>query len=102
VASPELAQDAVYRLAPTDHFAGLRALIPPGAYGGMLARVLRDHPIYTTVRVEYGQDYAGPPEPGARYDYGIFYRDQLPDEAGFADATVVWEDAIVRVYKLAP
>jgi hypothetical protein len=103
--------DVVYRLAPTDRFARLRALIPPnatiylsredptGAYGGMLGRVLRDNPIYTSIRVEYGQDYAGPPQPGAQYDYGILYRYEDPAKVGFAGATVVWEDEVVRVYR---
>jgi hypothetical protein len=102
--------DVVYRLAPTDRFAQLRALIPPaatiylsredptGAYGGMLGRVLRDNPIYTRVRVAYGQDYAGLPDPNVRYDYAILYRHEDPASAGFADGVVVWQDDVVRVY----
>ena len=102
--------DVAYRLAPTDRFTRLRALIPPaatiylsredptGAYGGMLGRVLRENPIYTRVRVDYGQDYAGAPDPAARYDYAILYRQEDPASVGFAGAKVVWEDDVVRVY----
>jgi hypothetical protein len=104
--------DTVYQITPNDHFAQLRALIPPGAtiflsrgedptgaYGGMLGRILRDNPIYTSIRVEYGQDYAGSPQPGAQYDYGILYHYEDPAKLGFAGATVVWEDEVVRVYR---
>lgn len=102
--------DVVYRLAPTDRFARLRALIPPnatiylsredptGAYGGMLGRVLRDNPIYTRVRVNYGQRYAGPPDPQARYDYAILYPQENPASVGFADGVIIWQDDVVRVY----
>lgn len=104
--------DVVYRLAPNDHLAQLRALVPPtatiylsrgedptGAYGGMLGRVLNDNPIYTSIRVEYGRDYTGSPQPGAQYDYAILYHYEDPAKAGFAGATVVWEDEVVRVYR---
>ena len=102
--------DVAYRLTPTDRFGQLRALIPPaatiylsredptGAYGGMLGRVLRANPIYTRVRVDYGQEYAGLPDPAARYDYAILYRQEDPAAVGFAGASVVWEDTVVRVY----
>ena len=82
--------DVAYRLTPTDRFTALRALIPPaatiylsredptGAYGGMLGRVLRENPIYTRVRVDFGQEYAGSPDPAARYDYAILYRQGRP------------------------
>ncbi|MGN6757801.1 MAG: hypothetical protein ACTHMJ_15580 [Thermomicrobiales bacterium] len=105
--------DAVYGLVPNQRFQRLRQLIPrdatiylsredpTGAYGGMLGRVLRDNRIYTRVRVEYGQDYAGVPQPGAQYDYAILYRAEDPAAAGFANATVVWEDDVVRVYERA-
>jgi hypothetical protein len=103
--------DAVYGLVPNNRFQRLRDRIPrgatiylsredpTGAYGGMLGRVLRDNRIYTRVRVEYGQDYAGTPQPGAQYDYGILYRDEDPAAAGFPGATVIWEDDVVRIYK---
>ena len=102
--------DVAYRLTPTDRFVQLRALIPPaatiylsredptGAYGGMLGRVLRANPIYTRVRVDYGQEYAGSPDPAARYDYAILYRQEDPARVGFAGSSVVWEDEVVRVY----
>ncbi len=105
--------DVAYRLTPTDRFTALRALIPPaatiylsredstGAYGGMLGRVLRENPIYTRVRVDYGQEYAGSPDPQARYDYAILYRQEDPAAVGFAGASVVWEDEVVRVYRRA-
>ncbi len=100
----------VYRLLPTERFTTLRATIPPaatiylsredptGAYGGMLAYLLRENPIYTRVRVTYGQEYAGAPDPQARYDYAILYRQEDPAAVGFAGAAVVWEDPVVRVY----
>ena len=104
--------DTVYQLAPTDRFAQLRALVPPdasvylsrgedptGAYGGMLARVLFSNPVYTRVRVEFGRDYVDTLDPAARYDYAILYRYENPADNNFADATVVWEDDIVRVYR---
>jgi hypothetical protein len=100
-----------YRLAPTDRFAQLRALIPPdasiylsredptGAYGAMLGRVLQANPFYTRVRVEFGRDYQGSPDPAMRYDYAILYHGEDPAAVGFAGAPVVWEDAAVRVYR---
>jgi hypothetical protein len=106
-------ETTVYRLVETDRFARLRAAIPPeatiylsredptGAYGGMLTRVLRDNPIYTRVRVAFGQRYAGLPQPGARYDYAILYHKEDPAAAGFVGAAVVWEDEVVRVYRRA-
>jgi len=103
-------QDVVYALTPTDRFAQLRARIPAGAtiylsredptgaYGGMLGYILRDNPIYTRVRVDYGQDYAGSPDPNARYDYAILYPQEDPASVGFADGVVVWQDDVVRIY----
>ena len=88
----------------------MRALIPPaatiylsredptGAYGGMLGRILRDNPIYTRVRVSFGQTYAGPPDPQARYDYAILYPQENPASVGFADGVIIWQDDAVRVY----
>ncbi len=101
----------VYRLAPTDRFARLRAAIPPdasvylsredptGAYGGMLGRVLGSNPFYTRVRVEFGRAYTGPPLPDVRYDYAILYQQENPATVGFGGATVIWEDEVVRVYR---
>ncbi len=103
--------DVVYRLAPTDRFGQLRRLIPPsasiylsredptGAYGGMLGRILQSNPFYTRVRVEFGRDYQGAPDPAASYDYAILYRQEDPASVGFAGAAVVWEDDVVRVYR---
>jgi hypothetical protein len=107
----DFGNDVVYRLAPTDHFDRLRAIIPPGAsiylsredptgaYGGLLGRILGDNPIYTRVRVEFGRAYQGPPDPAMRYDYAILYHQEDPAAVGYADATVVWEDEVVRVYQ---
>ena len=104
--------DAVYQLAPTDRFAALRALVPPdaavyisrsddptGAYGGMIGYVLRGNPIYTRIRVDYGQEYAGAPDPNARYDFAMLYRDEDPADINLPNAPVVWEDAVVRIYR---
>jgi hypothetical protein len=103
-------QDVVYALTPTDRFAQLRARIPAGAtiylsredptgaYGGMLGYILRDNPIYTRVRVDYGQTYAGAPDPNARYDYAILYPQEDPASVGFADGVIVWQDDVVRIY----
>jgi hypothetical protein len=103
-------QDVVYALVPTDRFARLRARIPAratiylsredptGAYGGMLGYILRENPIYTRVRVDFGQEYAGSPAPNARYDYAILYPQEDPASVGFADGVVVWQDEVVRIY----
>ncbi len=103
--------DTAYQLAPTARFAALRALVPPtasvyisrsddptGAYGGMIGYVLRGNPIYTRIRVNYGQEYAGVPDPSARYDYAMLYRDENPSDINLPNAPVVWEDAVVRIY----
>ncbi len=103
--------DTVYRIAPTNRFAQLRALIPrdapiylsrgedpTGAYGGMLAQILADNPVYTRVRVEFGRDYISTLDPNARYDYAILYHYENPVDVGFAGASVVWEDEVVRIY----
>jgi len=104
--------DTVYQLAPTDRFAVLRALVPQsasvyisrsddptGAYGGMIGYVLRGNPIYTRIRVDFGQEYAGVPDPNARYDYAMLYRAENPADINLPNATVVWEDAEVRIYR---
>lgn len=103
--------DVVYRLAASEHLAQLRATIPRdatiylsredrlGSYGAMIARVLRENRIYTRVRVEFGQRYAGLPQPGARYDYAVLYHQEDPATVGFAGAEVVWQDEVVRVYR---
>lgn len=103
----------VYQLLPAERFAALRAAVPRdatvylsredpfGTYGAMLAWVLRGDSteIRTRVRVRFGGAYAGPPDPEARYDYAILYRQEDPANVGFAGATVVWEDDVVRVYR---
>jgi hypothetical protein len=109
----EFGADTVYRLAPSERFVRLRAMIPPtatvylskndplGTYGGMLGYVLGGDRIYTRVRVSFSGNYAGAPQAGARYDYGIFYRQDDPASAGFAHGHVIWEDDVVRVYAQA-
>lgn len=104
-------ETVVYQLVPAERFVALRAAIPReatvylsredafGTYGAMLAWVLRDSEIRTRVRARFGEDYAGVPEPGKRYDYAILYRQEDPASVGFANATPVWEDDVVRVYK---
>jgi hypothetical protein len=104
--------DTAYRLAPTGRFAALRALVPQGAsvyisrsddptgaYGGMIGYVLRGNPTYTRIRVDYGQEYAGTPDPNARYDFAMLYRDEDPADINLLNAPVVWEDEVVRVYR---
>ena len=72
---------------------------PFGTYGAMLAWVLGDSEIRTRVRVRFGEDYAGAPEPGKTYDYAILYRQEDPASVGFANATLIWEDDVVQVFR---
>ena len=107
----DFGNDAVYRLAPTGHYARLRAAVPRGArvylaqdaaqetYIGLLGWVLRDNPLYARVPTSFGQRIVGPPQPGARYDYAVLHRRTDPAGVGFAGAEVVWEDEIARVYR---
>ncbi len=117
-AGPDLAlaaafgETVIYRVAPTDRFAALQATIPTGAsvllsrndprqtgaYMAMLGYVLRDHPLYANLRVNFGQDY-GVMRPSARYDYAALFADEDPATAGFAGAPIIWQDATVRIYR---
>ncbi len=117
-ATPDQAQEVavfgdtvVYQILPTERFTALRAAIPReatiylsredpfGTYGAMLAWVLGDSEIRTRVRVRFGEDYAGAPEPGKTYDYAILYRQEDPASVGFANATLIWEDDVVQVFR---
>ena len=101
----------VYRLAETDRFARLRAMVPREAsiylaqegpwetYIGMLGWILRDNALYARVPTGFGQDRVMPPQPGARYDYAVLHRRDDPAAVGFADADLIWEDDVARVYR---
>lgn len=109
----EFGVDAIYRLAGTDRYARLRALIPRDAtiylaqdapqetYIGMLGWTLRDNPLYARVPTGFGQRIVGPPQPGATYDYAVLHRRTDPATVGFAGATPIWEDEVARVYRRA-
>ncbi|MHB8645666.1 MAG: hypothetical protein ACYDAR_07745 [Thermomicrobiales bacterium] len=73
--------------------------IGTGAYMGMLGYLLRDHPLYARLRVSFGQTYVGSPDDTARYDYAMLFPHEDPAKVGFADAEIVWQDAIVRLYR---
>lgn len=70
-----------------------------GAYMGMLGYVLRDHPLYANLRVDFGEDYRGTPQDNGHYDYAILFPEEDPASVGFANATLVWQDSVVRVYR---
>jgi len=106
---------AVNGAAPRGDLEGLRGLIPPGApvrlarndpsgtspYMAMLGYVLRDHPLYARLRVDFGQRYVGEPGAGGRYDYGIVYEREDPGTHGLAEAESVWQDGVVRANRNA-
>lgn len=106
---------AVYGAVPRGDLEGLRGLIPPGAsvrlscndpsgtgaYMAMLGYVLRDHPLYARLRVDFGQRYVGEPGAGGRYDYVIVYEREDPGTHGLAEAELVWQDGVVRAYRNA-
>jgi hypothetical protein len=54
------------------------------------------------LRLHFGQQYAGRPQPDAHYDYAVLYRHEDPRQAGLARAEVVWEDEVMRVYRALP
>lgn len=103
---------SVFHLDPSPSFAALKAAIAPGAsvtlsradplgtgaYMAMLGYVLRDHPLYAPLRVDFGEHYRGPPEAGGHYEYAILFREEDPTALGFP-ATLVWQDSVVRVYR---
>ncbi len=70
-----------------------------GAYMGMLGYILRDHPLYARLRVDFGQDYVDNPDDTARYEYGLFFAHEDPASFGFASADIVWQDTIARLYR---
>ncbi|MDQ6906978.1 MAG: hypothetical protein M3176_09125, partial [Chloroflexota bacterium] len=70
-----------------------------GAYMGMLGYLLRDHPLYARLRVDFGQNYRDDPDDSARYDYGLFFLHEDAATFGFANADIVWQDNVVRMYR---
>ncbi len=113
VIGEEWEDTTVYRVAPTDRFADLRARIPvdatvtlsredplkTGAYMGMVGYVLRDNPLYANLRVDFGQNYRGAPQPGTRYEYAALFVQEDPASVGFDGAEIIWQDDTIRVYK---
>jgi len=109
------ADTRVYRVAPSEQLARLHAAIQPGAsvmlsredpqgtgaYMAMLGYVLRDHPLYARLRVDFGETYRGPPVAGEPYDYAILYRDEDPADQALSGDQVIWEDSVARVYRRA-
>jgi len=103
----------VYRVAPTARFMQLRAVIPSGAtvalsrddpmktggYMAMIGYVLRDHPLYANLRVDFGQNYRGPVRPDTRYDCAVLFSQEDPATLGFTPGDLVWQDDISRVYR---
>ena len=103
----------VYRVAPTARFTQLRAAIPSGAtvalsrddpmktggYMAMIGYVLRDHPLYANLRVDFGQNYRGPVRPDTRYDCAVLFVQEDPATLGFTTSDLVWQDDITRVYR---
>ncbi len=106
-------ETGVYAIARSPNLAVLPGIVAPGAsvrlsrndplgtgaYMGMLGYLLRDHPLYAPLRVTFGQTYVGMPDDNARYDYGIFFAHEDPATFGFANAAIVWQDNIVRLYR---
>lgn len=104
---------AVYRVAASPSFSALQAVVPPGAsvmlsrkdplgsgaYMAMLGYVLHGHPLYANLRVDFGQDYRGAPQANGRYDYAILFPEEDPGTVGFANAEIVWQDSVVRVFR---
>jgi len=107
---------AAFSVQPSALLEGLPSLIPrgtsvrlsredplgTGAYMGMLGYLLRDHPLYARLRVDFGQNYIADPDDSARYDYGIFYVHENPANAGFANADLIWHDNVAVVYRQRP
>lgn len=103
----------IYRLTPSEELARLRAEIPAGAsvtlsradplgtgaYMAMLGYVLRDHPVYAHLGVEFGEVYRGSPIVGQRYDYAILYRDEDLAAAGVTGTKLVWQDSVAQMYQ---
>jgi hypothetical protein len=103
---------SVYHLDPSPSLARLKAMIPSGAtitlsradplgtgaYMAMLGYVLRDHPLYAPLRVDFGEIYRGPPEAGQHYGYAILFRGEDPAVLGFP-AALIWQDDVARVYQ---
>jgi hypothetical protein len=103
---------SVYHLDPSPSYDRLKAAIPPGAsvtlsradplgtgaYMAMLGYVLRDHPVYAPLRVDFGEIYRGQPDAGQHYAYAVLFREEDPTILGFPTA-VVWQDSVVRVYQ---
>ncbi len=106
----------VYHLAPSQQLAQLHALIPPGAsialsredpqgtgaYMAMLGYVLRDHPLYAHLGVEFGEVYLGSPIAGQQYDYVVLYRGEDATAMGMSEQQLIWQDSVARVYRSRP
>ena len=65
----------------------------------MLGYVLRDHPVYAHLGVEFGEVYRGSPIVGQRYDYAILYRDEDLAAAGVTGTKLVWQDSVAQMYQ---
>jgi len=112
-AAAAFGETRVFHLVPSPQLAQLRAQIPPGAsvalsredpqgtgaYMAMLGYVLRDHPLYARLGVEFGAVYRGPPIPGQQYDYLVLYRGEDATAIGVSEAQLLWQDSVARVYR---
>lgn len=106
----------IYRIAPSARLGELRAAIPPGAsirlsradplgtgaYMAMLGTLFPANPVYARLRVDFGNTYAGEPNPNTRYDYTMIFRDEEALYPGIERAPLVWEDSTARVFKTRP
>jgi len=114
--SAQFGETSVYAVSPSAKLAELPETVAPGAsvrlsrddpmgtgaYMGMLGYILRDHPLYARLRVDFGQNYVDDPNDTTRYDYGLFFAHEDPAQFGFAGADIVWQDTIARLYRQRP
>lgn len=111
----EFGDDLVLELQPDARFAGLRALIPPGAsiflgdrdprdtdaYMATLGWLLADQErrIITRIIPTFGERYERP-DADKRAEWLICYKEESPVAYGYpATMTVAYEDNVVRVYR---
>jgi len=113
IPSARFGDTAVYTVRSSPKLDELPAIVSPGAsvrlsrndplgtgaYMAMLGYVLRDHPLYTTLHVDFGQEYQGVPDDAIHYDYAIAFPHEDPTRFGFTNSEVVWQDTFVRVYR---